>query len=140
MKERRRPDDDRFEGFMGIFSKEDSPSAKSSRENKGDATRRRKWNQGRERMRWRPKREESGRRAKRRHARRVYRLPTRCLGPQTESEGENVTKSTVDRISFLSGCEQIRLLSNRAFPSLRGVAESLIFRPFPKKGDDASRQ
>jgi len=48
---------------------------------------------------------------------------------------ERRTKST-ERISFLSGCEQILLPSNRASSSFRGGIPD--FPPVSEKGDDGS--
>lgn len=123
-----------------FFRKRIPPSAKSSRENKRDATRQyaesgikgtKKVGGEREKAhQTRISITESGVSA-------ASNRPKERKNETKRGWGGNVTRST-DRISFLSGCEQILLPSNRAFPSLRGVVESLIFRPFPKKGDDAT--
>lgn len=111
-----------------VFFRKRIPSGKQSGKQRGsDATTvRRKWNQGGEEA----MAPQANRRDKKRH--RISITESDVSSLKQDGGKENVTEST-DRISFLSGCEQILLPSNRASSSLRGVAESLIFHPFPKK-------
>lgn len=79
-----RPDDNKFERFTGIFSREDSVR-ESSRENKGKGARRDGKSKEEESEDPKSGPEERGRESEGRRARRVYRLPSPLPKVPTES-------------------------------------------------------
>lgn len=109
-----RPDDNKFERFTGIFSREDSVR-ESSRENKGKGARRDGKIKEEESEDPKSGPEERGRESEGRRARRVYRLPSPLPKVPTESHSP------------------LGLQANPSCELSRAFVASLIFRLFPKK-------
>lgn len=128
--QKERANDDRFEGFDGYFF-ERGFRPESSRENKGEATRRRKWNQGGEEA----MESEKNRRNEKRH---IYRLPS----PMSRASNRMEERRTLPR-EYRLNLIPVGLRANPSTiqPSFlepswrRGIPD---FPPVSEKGDDAS--
>lgn len=117
---------DRFERSTAISSKEDSIAEQGCGNKEGNVTGRRRWKQ----------RRKTGRGGFRgggwRHARRLYRLPSRCLGHERRgaSGGRNREPPT-ESYSFRAASKSFRHHPSRAPTPVR-VTESLILCLFSK--------